>query len=167
MKKIIVISFWGIWCIILYSVNQSNGQSRKEVPDKISFPDGYRNWTHIKSAINNPSFATHSGFHHIYANQKALQGYQTGKFADGAILVFDVLESIAQQNGDLIEGKRKLVDVMVKDSVKYIETGGWGYEEFIYQGVSEIKTLHPSKTQCFSCHTSQKNNDFVFSKYRE
>jgi len=132
----------------------------------ILIPEGYRNWTHVKTAISNPSFATHSGFHHIYANPKAIEGYKTGKFPDGSIIVFDVLESVPQKSGDIYEGKRKLIDVMVKNSIQFKETGGWGYEEFIYNDSLETKALHPAKNQCFSCHNNQKEKDYIFSIYR-
>jgi hypothetical protein len=80
--------------------------------------------------------------------------------------VFDVLESDQQKNGDVAEGKRKLVDVMVKDSKRFKDTGGWGYQEFIYSSATEYKALNPTKAQCFNCHDTVKQDDFVFSKLR-
>lgn len=139
---------------------------RTAAADEIKFPENYREWTHVKTAINNPTFASHAGFHHIYANEKALEGYKTGKFSDGAVIVFDVLEAVTEKNGDVTEGKRKLIDVMVKNEKKFKETGGWGYEEFIYSDSSAIKRLRPTKTQCFECHASQKERDYVFSRFR-
>jgi hypothetical protein len=162
MKKLQIFSSIIFWCIIFYSFIQP----QKEQGDEIPFPSDYRNWTHIKTAINNPAFGSHAGFHHIYANKKAVDGYKTGRFTDGSIIVFDVLESIQQKNADVIEGKRKLIDMMLKDSLKYKETGGWGYQEFIYSDSNAIKVLIPTRQQCFSCHTSQKENDYIFSKFR-
>ena len=163
VKKIVVLVFLVVAAVVFSSFSQPR---KVEASSEILFPEDYRSWTHIKTAVNNPSFATHSGFHHIYANKKAMKGYKTGKFPDGSIIVFDVLESVEQKNGDVIEGKRKLLDVMVKDRVKFRETGGWGYEEFIYGSNAEIKKLNPAKTQCFTCHTAQKDDDYIFSKYR-
>jgi hypothetical protein len=161
MKKIITISLMGIAILIC-----SFSQLKKDQANEISIPEGYRNWTHIKTAISNPAFAAHSGFHHIYANTKALEGYMTRRFQDSAIIVFDVLESLPQKDGDVYEGNRKLIDVMVKNSSKFSETGGWGYEEFIYNDTTGIKVVHPTKSQCFNCHNTQKEKDFIFSKYR-
>lgn len=134
----------------------------------VPYPEGYREWTHVKTAINGPAApVTHQGFHHIYANGTAMEGYRSGKFADGSVIVFDVIESLAQSNGNVVEGKRKLVDVMVKDSQRYDSTGGWGFEEFNQGSIADRKILHLARERCFNCHASQKQKDFVFSGYRE
>jgi hypothetical protein len=133
----------------------------------VPYPEGYRKWAHVKTAINGPGApVTHQGFHHIYANDKALEGYRSGKFADGSMIVFDVIESLQQPNGDVTEGKRKLVDVMVKDAQRYDSTGGWGFEEFNESSISDRKILHLARQRCFNCHARQQQKDFVFSGYR-
>jgi hypothetical protein len=162
MKKVIVVSFLSLIVVMIYSFTTTE----TKLPENILIPEGYRNWTHVKTAVNNPSFAAHSGFHHIYANPKAIDGYKTGKFADGSIIVFDVLQSVPQKNGDIYEGKRKLIDIMVKNSAQFSETGGWGYEEYNYSDSLKTTALHPAKNQCFDCHNSRKEKDFVFSDYR-
>ena len=56
----------------------------------IAYPDGYREWAHVKSSLvapQHPNYGDGGGFHHIYANGVALGGYRTGEFADGAIIV--------------------------------------------------------------------------------
>ena len=81
--------------------------------------------------------------------------------SDGAILHFDVLLPKAT-----VEGKRVLVGVMSKDSSKYKTTGGWGFEGF--KGNSKTKRLVADDgTSCFSCHTSQKEHDYVFTHWRD
>ncbi|WP_419700786.1 cytochrome P460 family protein [Mucilaginibacter sp. NFX135] len=162
MKKVLIVSLLSLVVIMMYSFTRAE----KKSPEGILIPEGYRNWTHVKTAVNNPAFASHSGFHHIYANSKALDGYKTGRFADGAIIVFDVLESLPQKNGDMYEGKRKLIDIMVKNSSRFSETGGWGYEEFTYSDSVTTKALHPTKEQCFNCHNTRKASSFIFSSYR-
>lgn len=62
--------------------------------------------------------------HHIFANQKAVDGYATGNFSDGAVIVYELREA-QQKNGVIIEGERRRVDVMIKDSTLYKSTGGW------------------------------------------
>ncbi len=56
---------------------------------------------------------------------------------------------------------------MVKDSVLYAETGGWGFEEFKENSRSERLIKNMAGAQCFSCHAAVKMNDFVFSKPRD
>jgi hypothetical protein len=135
--------------------------------EEVPYPAGYRNWTHIKTMITGSGTPTHTGFHHIYANDKAIAGYKTGVFGDGSVIVFDVLESVSQANADVVEGKRKLIDVMLKDSVKYKATGGWGFEEFPQNSQTERKIRGLAEKVCFSCHSSKKETGFVFSLYRE
>ena len=117
---------------------------------------------------SNPNFQFAGGFHHIYANEKAMKGYETGRFSNGSIIVFDVIEA-NEQNGNTTEGKRRHTDVMVKDSVLYADTGGWGFEEFKMNDKGEqlpmIKELAIQK--CFNCHSTKKNQGFVFSKVRD
>ena len=55
------------------------------------------------------------GMHHIFANQKAIDGYTSGDFADGSIIVYELREA-QQKNGVIFEGERRRVDVMIKDS---------------------------------------------------
>jgi len=105
------------------------------------------------------------GFHHIYGNAKAMEGYKAGKFDDGSILVFDVLEAVSRDNV-INEGKRRLIDVMVKDAQKFKNTGGWGYEEFAGDSKTDRLIGALSVTSCYNCHAYQKTNDNVFSSLR-
>ena len=149
--------------ITLGSFSLNNNRRDAEVP----YPEGYRMWTHVKTGLigpANPNFKFSGGYHHIYANPKAMQGYTTGYFPNGAVLVFDVLDA-KEQNGNTLESTRNHVDVMVKDSLKYAATGGWGYEEFKGDSHTERLLTPAVKTQCFNCH-SQKG-DFVFSEFRK
>jgi hypothetical protein len=134
----------------------------------VAYPSGYRMWTHVKTGLigpQNPNFQFSGGYHHIYANAKAMQGYSSGSFPEGSVLVFDVLNT-KEQNGNTAEADRKNMGVMAKDSIKFKSTGGWGYEQFDKD--SQIPTLtQPLKMQCFACHSRRKDNDFVFSSFRK
>ena len=57
-------------------------------------------------------------------------------------------------HGSTIETNRNHVDVMVKDSLKYASTGGWGYEEFKADSHTERVLTPTVKTICFNffCH---------------
>lgn len=139
--------------------------ANKDIP----FPDGYRRWTNVKTSIagyQNPEPKKFDGYHHIYANDKAMTGYPTGNFPDGAIIVFDVQEIITTKNG-IEPGSRKFIDVMVKHNTLYKDTGGWGFEEFSGDSKSEGRLNLERQQKCFNCHSSQKDSDFVFSQYKE
>jgi len=68
------------------------------------------------------------------------------------------------ENNAIVEGKRKIVGVMQKDSKKFAETGGWGFEGF--KGDTKERVVKDPVQSCFNCHASQKAQDYVFSKYR-
>ncbi len=134
----------------------------------IDYPDGYRAWTHIKTMVlheGHPLENPFQGIHHVYGNEKAVKGAHTGTFDEGAVLVFDLLEYQTQDKAST-EGDRVLLGVMVRDSAKYPSTGGWGFEGF--KGDSHTERLVDDGGQsCFACHTSQKDNDYVFTRWRD
>jgi hypothetical protein len=135
---------------------------------EVPYPEGYREWVRVKSAIigpQNKAFKRFGGIHHIHANPKAMEGYTTGQFPDGSIIVFDLLEAREQQ-GDVEEGQRRFIDVMVKDSQRFSGTGGWGYEEFKGNSKTERTIKMLATTECFQCHQKQEKQGFVFSKYQ-
>lgn len=139
-----------------------------EEPALIGYPNGYRQWTHVKSMhirSGHPLHYLFGGVHHIYANKPAIEGYKRGKFANGATLVLDVLE--ARDDGfSVAEGPRKLLAVMHKDKKKYAQTGGWGFEAFRADNRKDRMVGKDGAAQCFGCHAQQQKTDYVFSKYR-
>lgn len=137
-------------------------------PPPVPYPKGYRNWTHVKSMViqaGHPLYESFGGIHHLYANKPALAGYAKGRFPDGAVIVFDLLEARTADNA-VQEGARKVVGVMVKDSRRYAATGGWGYEGFKGDSRSERAVGKNAASACHACHTAQKDRDFVFSALR-
>ncbi|HXF65082.1 MAG TPA: cytochrome P460 family protein [Burkholderiales bacterium] len=137
-------------------------------PPAVPYPAGYRDWHHVKSMViepGHPLYASFGGIHHIYANRQALEGYRKGKFPDGAVIVFDLLEAKAADNA-VVEGPRKVVGVMRKDSQAYRATGGWGFEGFKGDSRTERAVGGQAAKACFECHASQKDRDYVFSALR-
>lgn len=136
---------------------------------EVPYPEGYRDWYHVKSMVieqGHPLYAAFGGIHHIYANDQALEGYQSGQFPDGAVIVFDLLE--AHHEGSAVtEGARKVAGVMHKNAEWYPETGGWGFEGF-GAGDPDNRVVGPDGSgACFACHAPQKDFDFVFSRLRD
>lgn len=137
----------------------------------VPYPEGYRDWRHVKSMViaqGHPLFDAFGGIHHIYANDLALKGYASGRFADGSIIVFDLLEAHTKDNATT-EGGRKVLGVMHKDGKRWPATGGWGFEGFkgdsrTDRAVGAVGAV--ATTACFTCHTSQQNRDYVFSSLR-
>lgn len=160
MKKYLVLS---LACILVFVLSAF---MKREVVD---FPEGFRNWHHIKSHVvgpNNAAAPKYSGFTSVYANDKAMQGYRTNVWPDGAVIVVDVLESV-ENKGDYAMSKRKFIDVMVKDSKRYAATNGWAFEEFWEGDKSKAIIKEEMVGKCFNCHKSRAGERMVFTRYEE
>ena len=135
----------------------------------VPYPDGYRDWRHVKSMVIEEGHPLHSAFggiHHIYANDKALEGYQSEHFPDGSIIIFDLLESV-QAGKALTEGSRKVLGVMHKNAQAYAATGGWGFEGFAGGDRNSRVVGADAASTCFACHQPQAHQDFTFSRRRD
>jgi hypothetical protein len=143
-------------------------EDKGEVP----YPGGFRAWQHVKSIVvgaEHPSFANRGGIHHYYANDKAMEGYRTGKFPDGSVIVDEGLftkDGEGQAKGIVLEGERRSVEVMVKNDQVYKDTGGWGFEAFA-RDERTGKLQAGGRAQCHSCHSKAKGRDYVFSAVRK
>ncbi len=136
---------------------------------EVPYPAGYRGWHHVKSMVieaGHPLFASFGGMHHLYANDKAVEGYRSGRFPDGAVIVFDLLEATHADHA-MTEGERKVVGVMRKDAQAYAATGGWGFEGFGGGDPARRVVGADAASACFGCHQPQKDRDYVFSQLRD
>lgn len=137
-------------------------------PASVPYPANYRQWTHVKSMVIEPGHPLHGSFggiHHLYANDAAMKGYRDGKFPDGAVIAFDLLEAQSADHA-VTEGKRKVLGVMHRDAKRFAATGGWGFEGFVGDSVTQRAVGENAATACFACHQARKTNDYVFSSYR-
>lgn len=137
--------------------------------ESVPYPAGYRQWAHVKSTLVGPdsqAFKSNGGLHHFYANDKALEGYRTGKFPDGSVLIDDLLEAVpGKAKGTTVEGSRRRLAVMVKNQKRYASTGGWGFE--VFKADSEAASLGTdARNACFECHQTAPR-DLVFTDLRK
>jgi hypothetical protein len=140
--------------------------------DGVPFPNGFRDWFFVNSLTatsDSALFGGVSGVHHIYVNKKGLATLKAGgpfPYPDGTVFADDVHDFSVKDNADL-EGAKKAVTVMVKDSKKYATTGGWGFQVWAGGDPSkpQLPDLAHSVTACFACHTPQKAQDYTFSTY--
>lgn len=135
---------------------------------RVPYPVDFRTWAVVKTTVVNPPsklFAVRGGIHHFYANEKAMEGYRTGAFPEGSVIV-DEGAHVEEKDGIVREGERRSVEVMHKDSSRFSQTGGWGYERFEGNRQASESTLE-TRTACYSCHAGKKSPDFVFSQFRK
>lgn len=158
MKRILTVLL-GMSCVVpVHAVDA-------EVP----YPEGYRDWHHVKSMVieeGHPLHASFGGIHHLYANKEAMEGYKSGRFPDGAVIIFDLFEALRADHA-VTEGAHKVVGVMHKDAKKFAETGGWGFEGFGGGDPTQRVVRSEAKNACFSCHAPLKDRDYVFSSLRD
>jgi len=137
--------------------------------DTAQFPKDFRKWAHVKSVLVGPqsaAFASEGGIHHIYANDKALEGYTSGKFPDGSVIVYDLLET-KEIAGNTTEGPTRRVDVMVRRTELYRTTGGWEFMSFPGGNPASESLTAERQAACAGCHANRKDHDFVFSEFRK
>lgn len=135
----------------------------------LTWPEGYRHWTHVKSMVigaGHPLVDAFGGIHHVYVNDTGLAALKAGKggYPDGSVFAFDLL-GVDAATGAQTEGGRKFVAVMVKDAKKYASTGGWGFQAFA--GAERSTVVTDGGVSCFTCHQGQKPADYVFTAWRD
>jgi hypothetical protein len=136
-------------------------------PPALQIPAGFQHWYFVNSMIitkDSPSFSAIEGLHHIYVNDiglpRLLKGGST-PYPDGTMFVDDVRD-VSLVDGAFLQGGRKAIPVMLKDSKKYAATGGWGFQA--WAGGDPKKPLVTDAVKgCFGCHAPQRTNDYTFS----
>jgi hypothetical protein len=137
----------------------------------IGIPQGYRDWRLISVAHEEGKL---NDLRAILGNDVAIGAFRGAKlpFPDGTIIArlawsYDPLEESSRAVGSsqsFVAGQPKNgVQFMVKDSIKYASTGGWGFAQF-NQGKPADEAVHKT---CFSCHQLAQSRDFVFNRYAQ
>lgn len=130
---------------------------------------GYRDWRLISVAREQGSLDDIRG---VLGNDVAIRAYREGTlpFPDGAVIARLAWALTASEENDAAFGRAQSfvagvpkngVQFMVKDSVKYAASGGWGYAHF-NDGVPASEALHQT---CHPCHQAVAARDFVFTRY--
>ncbi len=138
-------------------------------PPQVAYPEGYRGWERVKSVVileGHEHYEAFGGFHHVYANEQAVAALKERLlFSNGSVLVFELFETNMESN-TIAEGRRLVIGVMVKDSERFSETEGWGFEDF-KQADPLQRSVTDMRAQCLSCHATQKATDYVYTTYRQ
>ncbi|HEY7661828.1 MAG TPA: cytochrome P460 family protein [Xanthobacteraceae bacterium] len=135
--------------------------------DDIRPPSDYRQWFHVNTMIvdkGSPLFPDLGGMHNVYINSVGLPALKKGgPYPDRTVFVTD-LHDFTLDDGSYVEGGRKALAIMVKDSKKYASTGGWGFQ--LWEGGDPKKpVVTDAAKQCFECHQPKKDQDYVYSTY--
>ena len=127
-------------------------------------PKGYGTWQKSERKIVTDKSSLFYGIHYIYADKKAMQGYQAGnKFAEGSSIIVEHF-NIKKDGTTATDGPKNMVVLMRKDKHKK-ETGGWLFAGYGSDG--KPSGLDPVGT-CFGCHQKDAaGRDFVISTIKD
>ena len=145
--------------------------AQENKPPAVPFPRDFRSWHHVKSIVIGPehrSFAIRGGIHHYYANDQAIEGYRTGTFPNGSMIVDEAVftkDGEGQAKGITLEGDRRGLDVMVKNDRLFKASGGWGFDHFDRDNTTGMLPA-ADRTTCFECH-AKAPRDHVYSSVRK
>ncbi|MGA9669841.1 MAG: cytochrome P460 family protein [Terracidiphilus sp.] len=138
---------------------------------------GYESWPVIAISHNGNALAA------ILGNPAMINAYKAGipgngkPFPDGAKMVkvhWNAKVNAGEPGAPTIPGPQHDVDLMVKDSKRFADSGGWGYGAFEYDAASDtfrpadLKDKPPqgNDAKCgYACHTAVKSADYVFTGY--
>jgi hypothetical protein len=150
-----------------------------KVPGGLSLSEfkGYESWQVINLSQNGGAFGA------ILGNPAMISAYQAGipgngkPFPDGAKMAkihWKPKTNTIAPGPPTVAGELMNVDVMVKDSKRFADSGGWGYGVFEYDAASssfrpgDLKSQPPqgNDAKCgAACHTIVKSRDYVFTDY--
>jgi hypothetical protein len=149
-----------------------------KVPGGLAFSEfrGYEGWQVVATSQNDKLVAV------ILANPVMIKAYQAGvpgngkPFPDGSRMAKIHWKPAKNQYfpDTTVPGALHDVDLMVKDSKRFTDSGGWGWAVFKYDAAAdrfEPGTLADEPPQAndakcgFACHTTVKTRDYVFTNY--
>jgi len=127
-------------------------------------PKGYATWQKSERKIVTDKSSLFYGIHYIYADKKAMQGYQANnKFPEGSSLVVEHF-NIRKDGSTATDGSKNMVVLMRKDK-RNKQTGGWLFAGYGADG--KPSGLDPVST-CFGCHQKDASQrDFVISTIKD
>ncbi|MGA2421690.1 MAG: cytochrome P460 family protein [Candidatus Acidiferrum sp.] len=177
MKRIVfsllaVATLAGVAAYMAHASGQTDGAASPIYGVKI--PAGYRDWKLI--AVNQLLVPGKTEqLRAQFGNDIAIKAFKDGTrpFPDGSIIAAIHWHRVESQDNEkvlsgefpgaqsFLVGSRVNIQLMVKDSIKYATTGGWGFADFT-DGKPGSEALHET---CFPCHEPAKDRDYVFTHY--
>jgi Cytochrome P460 len=149
-----------------------------EVPGGLAFSEfrGYEAWQVVSISQDGDLIAS------ILANPVMIDAYLAGAPGNGKPIPDGAKMAKIHWNPKKMEtfpaatvpGSQHDVDLMVKDSKRFADSGGWGYAVFEYDASSDTfrpgnltdKPPQANDAKCgFACHTIVQTRDYVFTDY--
>jgi hypothetical protein len=171
MKRIalLLVASATVACLVAYMAPALGQADEVAAPIFVTkIPAGYRDLRLISVAHEEGNL---NSFAAILGNDVAIKAYREGKlsYPDGTIIAALHYSYVPSEEDNKVFGRPQSfvpgsptnIQFMVKDSKKYVSTGGWGFGHFNNDGKPGAEAL--LKT-CFPCH-AKASSDFVFTRY--
>jgi len=127
-------------------------------------PKKYASWQKSSRKVVTDKSSLFYGIHYIYADKKAMKGYQdNNRFPEGSSIVVEYF-NIKDAAGSAQDGPKNMIVLMRKDK-RARETGGWLFAGYGADG--KPSGIDPVKT-CFGCHQKDASQrDYVISTIKD
>ena len=157
-------SSWILTTMLIFSSQVLSAKDIAPAPNGIEVPKGYQNWQFIGTSHRTDNYSLRI----IIGNDVAVAAIKSGHskpWPKGTVLGKLVWKDSQHPNWDkaTVPGKLSHIEFMIKDPVKYKQTGGWGYAR--WKGMDAIPYGKDANfaQECFNCHTIVKKHDYVFT----
>jgi cytochrome P460 len=165
----LLVAFAAIAALVALSVPAPGHAEGTFAPNFVTkIPDGYREWQWVSSAHEAGNINSLGA---VLGNDIAIKAFREGKlpYPDGTIIAALHYRYVPSDENNKIFGKVQSfvpgpptnIQFMVKDSTKYVATGGWGFGHFQDGKPADAAFMKP----CFPCHEKAKATDLVFTRY--
>lgn len=127
-------------------------------------PKNYTGWQKSGRKLVTDKSSIFYGIHYIYADKKAVKGYQAGnRFSEGSTIVVEYF-NIKGNAAAMEDGPKNMIVLMRKDK-RAKDTGGWLFAGYGADG--KPSGLDPATT-CFGCHQKDAaQRDYVISTIKD
>ena len=147
---------------------------------ELILPDNYHAWIFLGSPLTphalNGGNAGFPEYHNVYIHPEAYQIYQkTGDFPEGTILLKELQLTLPATFPDgsrtevsgrgFFPAEVNGIDIAVKDSNRFRDSGGWGFFNFGHRAPPYAKTASVQPKQaCAGCHEANADR-MVFRRF--
>jgi hypothetical protein len=133
-------------------------------PNGITLPPYFKEWRLIGVSHRTDKNSLRA----ILGNPRAIEAAragQTNPWPDGAILAKIVWQDaiLPEWEAATVPGALQHVEFMVKDRLRYSETGGWAFARWVGEELKPYGSDASFANECFACHGAAAGRDHVFT----
>lgn len=155
----------GFALIFLMNICHSAAAEVAPALNGIEFPKGYSRWQTIglSHRIDKNLMRT------ILGNEVAVKAAKTGgsqSWPEGTVLAKVSWQQKNDENWPqaIVPGEFYQVEIMLKNTQKFAETGGWGFARWRGKELKPWGDNPGFAQECMACHSAVASHDYVFTK---